>query len=74
MEIAKISAKGQTTIPAAIRSAAHLSTGDTLVFEVKGDHLIVRKVQPPSDDYLSGLSNTLTEWSSSEDEDAWNAL
>ncbi len=74
MEVAKISAKGQTTIPAAIRSAAHLEAGDTLTFEIEGDHLIVRKIHAPADDYLNGLSSTLNEWSCPEDEDAWSAL
>jgi len=74
MELAKISAKGQTTIPASIRSAAHLEAGDTLAFEIEGDHLIVRKIQAPADDYLNALSSTLNEWSSPDDEDAWRAL
>jgi AbrB family looped-hinge helix DNA binding protein len=74
MEIAKISSKGQTTIPAAIRKAVHLKTGDLLAFEVEGDHLVVRKIQSSNDAYLRGIESTLDEWSLPEDEEAWGAL
>ncbi|HVC80480.1 MAG TPA: AbrB/MazE/SpoVT family DNA-binding domain-containing protein [Chloroflexota bacterium] len=38
---AKITSKGQVTIPRAIREALHVATGDTVVFEVveEGVHL-----------------------------------
>jgi AbrB family looped-hinge helix DNA binding protein len=74
MQIARISAKGQTTIPVSIRKAAHMEAGDTLAFEIKGDHLIVRKIESPTDAYLKGIEETLNEWSSPEDEEAWNGL
>ena len=74
MHIARITAKGQTTIPVSIRKAAHMNTGDTLAFELKGDHVIIRKIKSPADEYLKGIEGTLSEWSSPEDEEAWNAL
>lgn len=74
MQIARITAKGQTTIPVAIRKAAHINAGDTLAFEIKGDYLIVRKIKSPTDAYLKGIEETLNEWSSPEDEEAWNGL
>ena len=74
MELAKITARGQTTIPKRIRTAANLDEGDVIAFEVSGDHLVVRKVTPVQDDYLRGLSEVLGEWASSEDEVAWRDL
>lgn len=74
MEFAKITARGQTTIPKSIRAAAGLDEGDVVAFEIEGDHLIVRKVTPGRDDYLRGLSEVLSEWASPEDEDAWRDL
>ncbi len=74
MHIARITAKGQTTIPVSIRKAAHIYAGDTLAFEVKGDYLIVRKIKSHADSYLKGIEETLNEWSSPEDEEAWNGL
>ena len=74
MEIAKITARGQTTIPKRIRDELGLNDSDVISFEVEDDHLIVRKVTRAQDDYLQGLSATLGEWASPEDEDAWRDL
>ena len=74
MEFSRITARGQTTIPKAIREEAELHAGDVLAFEIEGDHLKVRKVVPGRDDYLEGLSGTLNEWASPEDERAWRDL
>ena len=74
MKVAKITSKGQITIPAAVRKAAQLKEGDMLAFEIKGDHLVVRKITFPVDVYLNGVSETLNEWASAEDEEAWGDL
>ena len=74
MELAKITSRGQTTIPKPIREAANLSEGDVVSFEFKGDHLLVRKVNPPRDDYLLGLTEVFGEWASPEDEEAWRDI
>ena len=74
MEFAKITARGQTTIPKGVREAASLHEGDMLSFEVEDDHLVVRKVAPGRNDYLHGLSKGLGEWASPEDEEAWRDL
>ncbi|MYB51291.1 MAG: AbrB/MazE/SpoVT family DNA-binding domain-containing protein [Acidobacteriia bacterium] len=74
MEVAKITSRGQTTIPRRIREAADLSKGDVIAFEVEGDHLVVRKVMPGQDNYAMGLSKILNEWISPEDEEAWRDL
>lgn len=74
MQLAKITARGQTTIPKSIRQAANLDTGDVIAFEIEGDHLVVRKVTPGQDNYLEGLSVIMSEWVSPEDEEAWHDL
>ena len=74
MELSRITARGQTTIPKRIREAANLREGDVLAFEVEGDHLAVRKVTPSRDEYLHGISEGLGEWTSPEDEAAWRDL
>ena len=74
MEIARITARGQTTIPKRIRDEMGLGESDVISFEVEDDHLIVRRVTRAQDDYLQGLSATLSEWASPEDEDAWRDL
>ena len=74
MEVARISARGQTTIPKRIRESAGLREGDVVAFEIEDDHVIVRKVASHRNDYLRGLSATMSEWTSPEDEDAWRDL
>ena len=74
MEISRITARGQATIPKRIRDEVDLRDGDVISFEVEDDHLIVRKVTRAQDDYLQGLSRTMSEWASPEDEDAWRDL
>lgn len=74
MEFAKITSRGQTTIPKPIRDAAALQEGDMIAFEVAADHVVVRKVHTDRDDYLRGLAETMHEWTSPEDEAAWRDL
>ena len=74
MELARITARGQATIPKQVREAANLNTGDLLSFEVQSDHLVVRKLPRADDAYLQGVSRTLDEWNSPEDETAWHHL
>jgi len=73
--IAKITAKGQTTIPAEIRQALQVGPGDLLAWEVTEDGVArVRRVQPLDPEYLKALEGTLTEWSSRADEEAYRDL
>ena len=74
MHIAKITSKGQTTIPVSIRKAAQLENGDSVLFELKEDYVILKKIRLPEDDYLKSISATLQEWDSPEDEEAWSEL
>lgn len=74
MEFSKITARGQTTIPKSIREAADLHEGDLIAFDLRGDDLVLRKVEFGSDRYLKGVSESMGEWSSPEDEEAWRDL
>lgn len=73
--IAKITAKGQTTIPADIRAAMHVGPGDMLAWEMVSANVVqVRRVQPLDVEYLRAIEGTLDEWQSSADEDAYRDL
>lgn len=43
MPSARITSKGQVTIPAEVRAALDLKQGDMLVFEVQAEYAVVRK-------------------------------
>ena len=74
MKIARVSARGQTTIPKSIREAAGLYVGDTLAFETDGEQVVVRKVLQGRNDVAPDVSGTMSEWASAEDEEAWRDL
>ncbi|MBX9635927.1 AbrB/MazE/SpoVT family DNA-binding domain-containing protein [Nitrosomonas sp.] len=75
LQLAKISSKGQVTVPAEVRKTLQLKTGDTLAWEVQEDGKIsVRRIEPIDVDYISALSGTLSEWSSAEDAEAYRDL
>lgn len=74
MEIARVTARGQTTIPKRIRIAAGLREGDAVAFGIEGDLVTMRRIAPGEDGYLRAAAGTLDEWNSAEDEAAWRDL
>ncbi|MEO5328187.1 MAG: type II toxin-antitoxin system PrlF family antitoxin [Magnetococcus sp. THC-1_WYH] len=75
LTVAKITAKGQTTIPQHIRASLHVAAGDLISWEVDTDGTAtVRRVLPMDIEYLRAVEGTLSEWSSAADEDAYRDL
>lgn len=75
VSIAKITSKGQTTIPQAVREALGVGPGDSIVWEVGRDEVArVRKVAPLDMEYLSAVEGGLSEWNCAEDEEAYRDL
>lgn len=75
LAIAKITAKGQTTIPQDVRTALHVAPGDMITWEVGADGTaIVRRAQPLDLEYLRAMEGTLSEWAGKADEDAYREL
>ena len=73
--IAKITAKGQTTVPKEVRTALGLSPGDLILWEVEPDGTArVRRVGPVDIEYLRAVEGTLSEWASEADEEAYGDL
>ena len=75
MELARVTAKGQATIPKRIRDAAHIREGDMLAFDLDSNNrIIIRRIDSTVDIELSALQETLSEWNSPEDDEAWRDL
>ena len=73
--ISKITAKGQTTVPQAIRTALESRPGDLLAWEISADGAVaVRRVTPADIEYLKAIEGTLTEWHTAEDTKAYGRL
>jgi AbrB family looped-hinge helix DNA binding protein len=74
MELATLTAKGQVTVPKAVRDALGLQKGDQLSWELEDGSVRVRAIAPLDVVYLQGLEGTLSEWSSPADEQAFADL
>jgi AbrB family looped-hinge helix DNA binding protein len=75
LAIAKITSKGQTTIPQEIRTALKVAPGDLIAWEVEVDGTAtVRRVQPMDVEYLRAVEGTLSEWGCAEDNEAYRDL
>lgn len=75
LAVAKITAKGQTTIPQDVRAALQVSAGDLIAWEVGADGTAtVRRVQPMDIEYLRAIEGTLSEWAGPADEEAYRGL
>ena len=73
--IAKVTVKGQTTIPREVRAALHVVPGDLIAWEVLEDGTArVKRVQPLDVEYLKAVERTLSEWASEADEEAYRDL
>ena len=73
--VAKVTVKGQTTIPQKIRAALHIKPGDLLLWETGSEGVAqVRRVQPLDLAYLRAVEGTLGEWSSPQDDEAYRGL
>ena len=73
--VAKITAKGQTTIPQDIRAALNVAPGDLIAWEVGPNGVAtVRRVQPMDLEYMRAVEGTLSEWAGAADEEAYRDL
>ena len=70
----KLTAKAHTTIPREVRERLGLTPGDSLVYEVEGETVRLRRLAPVDLAYLRAVQATLSEWDSPEDEAAYAGL
>ena len=66
----RITAKSQTTIPRAVRTALGAGPGDSVSYEIRGEEVVMKRAKkrakPEADMFLANFS-TFTEWSSEAD-------
>ncbi len=73
-QVSKLTKKYQTTIPAAVRKVLHLEAGDAVVFDINGDDVSLRKARHVDHAFTQALEETLTEWATDADEEAYREL
>lgn len=74
MLLSTVTSKGQATIPVEIRNALHLKPGDKITFEIRNHQAVIAKAKPFDYLYHAAVSNSLSEWNSSEDDEAYRDL
>lgn len=73
--VAKITSKGQTTIPQDVRTALKVGPGDLIAWDIDANGVAtVRRVLPMDLEYLRAIEGTLSEWNSAADEEAYRGL
>lgn len=74
MHVSKLSHKGQVTIPKKIREVVGLEPGDLVVYELQDQVVILKRVAPFDVAFHAALSQTLEEWTTPEDDEAFSDL
>lgn len=70
----KLTSRYQATIPETVRKALHLSAGDAIAFDIEDNQIRLRKAKPIDLNFAKALQNTLEEWDSPADEEAYREL
>jgi antitoxin PrlF len=69
--VSKITSKAQTTVPRSVRAALKLGVGDTIVYAIEGDHVVMTKAAAPSSDSPTTM---FEEWDTDNDRRAYGEL
>ena len=70
MLTSRVTSRGRTTVPLAVREALGLEAGDTLVFELQDDRVLLRSASLPFGDPFA----TFDAWAGAEDARAYADL
>ncbi|MBI3358964.1 MAG: AbrB/MazE/SpoVT family DNA-binding domain-containing protein [Nitrospirae bacterium] len=74
MAVSSLSSKGQVTIPKKVRDVLGLEPGDLVNYEIQDSGVTLKRVEPFDAAFHAALSNTLSEWATPEDEEAFRDL
>lgn len=73
--LSKLTSKYQITVPARVRETLFLEKGDALLFTVGDDGSVsVRKAVATDEAFVRALEDTLPEWASPADDEAYRGL
>ncbi len=74
MLASKLSSKGQVTIPKEVRETVGLKPGDMVAYEVKNGVISLTRINPYDAAFHAALSDTVDEWATPEDDEAFRDL
>jgi AbrB family looped-hinge helix DNA binding protein len=64
----RLTSKGQITIPKQVRDSLNVADGDSLVFEVRENEAVIRKLPSIDPEWAKALRPTLSEWEDNLDD------
>ena len=70
----KLTRKYQATIPEPVRRQLQLEAGDAIAFDIEGAQVHLRKARRIDWAFSGSLEDTLDEWASAADEEAYRDL
>ncbi|MEO1897122.1 MAG: type II toxin-antitoxin system PrlF family antitoxin [Cycloclasticus sp.] len=70
----KLTKKYQATIPEPVRKLLHLKMGDEIAFDIEKDGVHLRRARAVDIAFTQSLENTLSEWMTENDEEAYSDL
>lgn len=73
-DTARLTTKYQATIPARVRKALNLNAGEVIAFEIENGVVRLRKATPVDLVFAGALEDTLAEWNSEADDEAYRDL
>jgi antitoxin PrlF len=74
MQTSKLSSKSQVALPKMVREALGVGPGDIIVYEIEDNIVRIKRLEPFDAAFHKALSNTLSEWASDADEEAFRDL
>jgi antitoxin PrlF len=72
--LSRLTSKYQATIPRPVRERLGVGAGDSVAFVVDDDRVWVRRAEPLDREFARALSDTMGEWLSPADEEAYREL
>jgi antitoxin PrlF len=72
--VSRLTSKGQATIPLSVRKALRLKPGDRVAFEVVGQKVTLRRVDPLDRAFMKLSEHAFSDWNSPGDQDAFRGL
>jgi len=74
MQTSKLSSKSQVTLPRKVREALGARPGDVIAYEIEGNVVRLKRLEPFDAAFHKALAHTLSEWASDEGEEAFSDL
>jgi AbrB family looped-hinge helix DNA binding protein len=66
---ARITSKGQVTVPKKIRDALEIEEGDTVSYEVHDNTAVMKRIPKVDVEWARAIEKTLTEWEDDLDDE-----